>query len=245
MSGTSLMLHGSAYGNGIYSSPSMYTAKGYGDFIALCIVDPKTVTSNKYDIIVSTKVVIQALLPPAKVMIDLGKFAEHWKKMYQPKQIEICHTNLQPKKMRKINKEHLEIQKEKNIEIESEDSSFFSHWILHIEDKDHFKNIGNKITIQYDFSDDYPFQAPFVRLLKPRLERYTGHITSKGAVCLYELTNQGWSPTYGVFSVIQFLKQVILNGGGELSKTSKNYDEFDTKEIKQSFATVTIKHGWK
>ena len=59
------------------------------------------------------------------------------------------------------------------------------------------KKIGCKaITMHIIFPPDYPFSAPFMRVVRPRFAFRTGHVTIGGSICIELLTNSGWNPLY-------------------------------------------------
>ena len=234
MSGTSLMIHGQAHGSGIYTSSSINIALEYGKCIAICWVDPNKTSYNSNNIIVSSEVEIKAV-----VFENIPRNYD-WKKMYEPLS-ENTLTRMNPKKNKKINKEYLMILKEPTIKLEVNDDIFYSRWVLTITDEENLSQIGNSITIEYNFNADYPFHPPFVRMIKPRLKRFTGHITSGGAFCLEELTPQKWSPTNSVYTVIQTIKELIKIGGGELDVNQSLYTH---EEAKISFGKIMKEHGW-
>jgi hypothetical protein len=54
--------------------------------------------------------------------------------------------------------------------------------------------LKNHITLRVAFPPNYPFAPPYVRVIKPRFQFRTGHVTIGGSICMEMLTNMGWSP---------------------------------------------------
>jgi len=50
------------------------------------------------------------------------------------------------------------------------------------------------IVMNIQFPADYPFSPPFCRIIRPRFEFHTGHVTIGGSICMELLTRKGWSP---------------------------------------------------
>ena len=89
----------------------------------------------------------------------------------------------------------------------------------------------------------YPFAPPFVRVVYPRFQFHTGHITIGGSFCIELLTPQGWSSVYKIESLLVQLKALVLAGGARLDETKWNVP-YDLREAKGAFARVARQHGW-
>ena len=248
MSSTQYMKNGAAYGAGIYTSSSLAYATSYGSWIAICIIDKRFIKKNNtthiYVVQNESAIQIKAFIKiKPEINTNLHSFENLFKEKYMPvEQLSLSYTNSGPK-IKRINKEFKLLQKEEGIEVPFDEENFLKKWIIHIKDKINLKNIGGSMTIEYHFVNDYPFSPPFVRMVSPRLEPLTGHITRGGAFCMEDLTNQGWSPSKNAFSVIQTIKELIKVGDGKLHSTNKTPYTFD--EAKASFERIKIQHGWK
>eukprot|EP00539_Tryblionella_compressa_P004586 CAMPEP_0178752912 /NCGR_PEP_ID=MMETSP0744-20121128/11326_1 /TAXON_ID=913974 /ORGANISM="Nitzschia punctata, Strain CCMP561" /LENGTH=424 /DNA_ID=CAMNT_0020406683 /DNA_START=113 /DNA_END=1384 /DNA_ORIENTATION=- len=71
------------------------------------------------------------------------------------------------------------------------------------------------IELEMKFPDDYPFQPPFVRVVKPRFKRQTGFVMN-GALCMELLTKDGWNPINDIESVIVSIRSLLVVGDGRL-----------------------------
>lgn len=61
----------------------------------------------------------------------------------------------------------------------------------------------------------YPFEPPFVRVVRPRFKRQTGFVMN-GALCMELLTNEGWNPINDIESVIVSIRSLLVVGDGRL-----------------------------
>mmetsp|Transcript_7112 Transcript_7112/g.10810 ORF Transcript_7112/g.10810 Transcript_7112/m.10810 type:complete len:505 (-) Transcript_7112:103-1617(-) len=73
----------------------------------------------------------------------------------------------------------------------------------------------NHIELEMSFPDGYPFEPPFVRVVRPRFKRQTGFVMN-GALCMELLTNEGWNPVNDIESVIVSIRSLLVVGDGRL-----------------------------
>jgi ubiquitin-conjugating enzyme E2 Q len=71
------------------------------------------------------------------------------------------------------------------------------------------------VELEMSFPDQYPFEPPFVRVVKPRFKRQTGFVMS-GALCMELLTKDGWNPINDIESVIVSIRSLMVVGDGRL-----------------------------
>jgi ubiquitin-conjugating enzyme E2 Q len=71
------------------------------------------------------------------------------------------------------------------------------------------------IELEMKFPDQYPFEPPFVRVVKPRFKRQTGFVMN-GALCMELLTRDGWNPINDIESVIVSIRSLLVVGDGRL-----------------------------
>mmetsp|Transcript_1506 Transcript_1506/g.2159 ORF Transcript_1506/g.2159 Transcript_1506/m.2159 type:complete len:501 (+) Transcript_1506:226-1728(+) len=71
------------------------------------------------------------------------------------------------------------------------------------------------VELEMSFPDQYPFEPPFVRVVRPRFKRQTGFVMN-GALCMELLTNQGWNPVNDIESVIVSVRSLLVVGEGRL-----------------------------
>lgn len=72
------------------------------------------------------------------------------------------------------------------------------------------------IELEMKFPDQYPFEPPFVRVVRPRFKRQTGFVMN-GALCMELLTKDGWNPINDIESVIVSIRSLLVVGDGRLS----------------------------
>jgi len=71
------------------------------------------------------------------------------------------------------------------------------------------------VEIEMRFPEQYPFEPPFVRVVKPRFKRQTGFVMN-GALCMELLTKDGWNPINDIESVIVSVRSLLVVGDGRI-----------------------------
>eukprot|EP00566_Odontella_aurita_P000721 CAMPEP_0113543216 /NCGR_PEP_ID=MMETSP0015_2-20120614/10038_1 /TAXON_ID=2838 /ORGANISM="Odontella" /LENGTH=545 /DNA_ID=CAMNT_0000443357 /DNA_START=90 /DNA_END=1727 /DNA_ORIENTATION=+ /assembly_acc=CAM_ASM_000160 len=107
------------------------------------------------------------------------------------------------------------------IEPKSEDS--MDLWTIRLFAFDEDSNLSKDLMIlglehvelEMSFPGDYPFEPPFVRVVRPRFKRQTGFVMN-GALCMELLTNEGWNPVNDIESVIVSIRSLLVVGDGRL-----------------------------
>merc|ERR1719421_1563443 len=92
------------------------------------------------------------------------------------------------------------------------------------------------------FPAAFPFTPPFIRVVYPRFQFHTGHVTVGGSICMELLTDHGWLPTYSIESVFVQIRSEICEGGGRIDFA--NMQDYSEAEAKQAFERVARQHGW-
>lgn len=92
------------------------------------------------------------------------------------------------------------------------------------------------------FPAQFPFAPPFIRVIYPRFQFHTGHVTIGGSICMELLTNTGWLPTYSIESVFVQIRNEIIEGGGRIDFSNKS--DYTEAEARQAFDRVARQHGW-
>jgi len=99
------------------------------------------------------------------------------------------------------------------------------------------------ILLEMRFSKDYPHVPPFVRVVKPRFQFRTGHVTLGGSICMELLTNSGWNATNDIESILMQISSELICGGARLDSGSGNY-EYSEHEAWEAFIRAANTHGW-
>lgn len=79
------------------------------------------------------------------------------------------------------------------------------------------------IELEMKFPQQYPFEPPFVRVVKPRFKRQTGFVMN-GALCAELLTKDGWNPVNDIESVIVSIRSLLVVGDGRLQAAAELSD---------------------
>lgn len=99
------------------------------------------------------------------------------------------------------------------------------------------------IELEMKFPADYPFSPPFIRVLRPRFQFRTGHVTLGGSICMELLTKTGWSAGNDIESILIQIRSEMIQGGARLDLT--NGQDYSEHEAHQNFTRVAQQHGWK
>jgi len=104
----------------------------------------------------------------------------------------------------------------------------------------------NYVEISIQFSKDYPFKPPFVRVIEPRFKFRTGNVTLGGAICMEMLTMSGWRAVNSVESVIMTVRAQIgsFDAGGRIEFTTGG-SGYTEREAWEAFYRAANTHGWK
>jgi len=71
------------------------------------------------------------------------------------------------------------------------------------------------VELEMNFPGQYPFEPPFVRVVRPRFKRQTGFVMN-GSLCMELLTTEGWNPVNDIESVIVSIRSLLVVGDGRL-----------------------------
>lgn len=100
------------------------------------------------------------------------------------------------------------------------------------------------ISMEMQFPGDYPFNPPFLRVIRPRFRFLTGHVTVGGSICMEMLTKSGWRPTNDIESILVQVRCEILsdpNASLDLTNPDRAYTE---QEAREAFDRMVIRYGW-
>lgn len=269
-SDTKLMTAGRAYGSGIYLSNSISFSHGYcvnrgisnyGTIMAVFELIGKRQNyikgGNIYVCANDQNLILRYLiwyrnLPTSLISAADKIFAEKGEETKK----SVINTNAVEKRMvRRLTKEITEFQT-KGIEEGNglrisvgDDMSIWKVFMSKFPEgeaitKDLNKRGIDEIELEIRFPPNYPIDPPFIRIVYPRFEYQTGHITSGGSICMDILTHQSWSPIMSMESILVQIRALILEGGGRLDAKQWNL-KYDYQEAQASFRRVAMGHGWK
>lgn len=101
------------------------------------------------------------------------------------------------------------------------------------------------VHLQMVFPGEYPMAPPFVRVLYPRFQFMTGHITTGGSVCMELLTRGGWSPVNTIESVlVQVRTEILSDPKARLDLSMDVSWEYSERDAKLAFDRMCAKYGW-
>jgi ubiquitin-protein ligase len=93
----------------------------------------------------------------------------------------------------------------------------------------------------------FPTEPPFVRVLYPRFQQMTGHVTIGGSICAKVLTTQppsegGWDNKISPIGLFLQIKQNMIEGNAQIDFT--NLTEYDASEAREAYKRALRTHGW-
>merc|ERR1712194_356403 len=80
------------------------------------------------------------------------------------------------------------------------------------------------VVMDVQFPDTYPMSPPFIRVVRPRFQMHTGHITIGGSVCMQLLTPSGWLPSVSLENVFVSIRSEMIEGGGHIDMENSGRD---------------------
>jgi len=98
------------------------------------------------------------------------------------------------------------------------------------------------VLFEMTFPSEYPNKPPFIRVLQPRFQHLTGHITIGGSICMQLLTSSGWSPANSIESIFVQIHCEILTGKPRLD--FNNTSPYSKSEADEAFTRVSQRYGW-
>lgn len=60
------------------------------------------------------------------------------------------------------------------------------------------------------FPENFPFEPPFIRVVKPKFAFRTGHVTIGGSICMESITPAGWSSARSIEGIFMEIISIIL-----------------------------------
>jgi ubiquitin-conjugating enzyme E2 Q len=118
-----------------------------------------------------------------------------------------------------------------------------------------------QILFEMLFPVNFPESPPFVRIIYPRFQQYTGHITVGGSICTPILTQGAsaccWKPEITISTLILTLHSMLINAMNEEGNSAQakvqNYAafphtnpalEYDEQEAREAYIRAATAHGW-
>lgn len=266
MSGTKLMTSGAAYGTGIYLSDSFqfsynYSSRNCSDTIVAVfeVKGNKELYKKSHNIYVvqdDTLLLLRYLLVFGENGYSYNelisrKFGVEMIKETPSKRAERDNT-IPQMCAKRLTREISLLKSQENLGFTFDiDEANMKVWKVYLSDfpeselaNDMKKYNIDNIELEISFPNEYPMHAPFVRVIRPRFIRQTGHITFGGSICLDFLTKESYSPATKLESIIITIKSLLTSGDGRIDP-QKLGDFYSESEAKQAFRAIAANHGWK
>ncbi|CAH8499843.1 unnamed protein product [Schistosoma turkestanicum] len=104
--------------------------------------------------------------------------------------------------------------------------------------------LEDHLGLQFLFTETYPFEPPFVRILYPVIEN--GYVLAGGAICMELFTKQGWSSAYDIESSIMQIAATLVKGRARINFSATN-DQYSLRRAQLSYRGLVQIHeesGW-
>jgi len=98
------------------------------------------------------------------------------------------------------------------------------------------------VLMDMKFPSDYPFSPPFLRVVRPRFQFHTGHVTIGGSICMELLTRSGWSPGNDIESILIQIRSEMISGNARID--FERMQDYTEEEARSAFERVARQHGW-
>ncbi|ESO87820.1 hypothetical protein LOTGIDRAFT_234840 [Lottia gigantea] len=100
------------------------------------------------------------------------------------------------------------------------------------------------INLEMQFPRDYPFSPPFIRVIRPRFQFLTGHVTIGGSICMQMLTKSGWTPSNDIELILIQVRSEILSDANARLAHGKENDVYSLEEAKRAFDRMVERYNW-
>ncbi|KIX99840.1 uncharacterized protein Z520_04476 [Fonsecaea multimorphosa CBS 102226] len=105
------------------------------------------------------------------------------------------------------------------------------------------------IVMEMRFTSQYPFSPPFIRVVKPRFLPFSrgggGNVTEGGAMCMEVLTNNGWSASLTVESLLLQVRLVMSDTERPARLDRRPGTFYNVGEAKAAYLRACRNHGWE
>ena len=108
------------------------------------------------------------------------------------------------------------------------------------------KDVTPGVHMKLTFPPNFPLTPPFVRVVCPRFEQYTAHVTIGGSMCTPMLTMDEWKSDIPPTVLLLHLRTNIIDGEGKINMTNPHlYSELEAREAFMRSSEYHKIHGWK
>lgn len=104
------------------------------------------------------------------------------------------------------------------------------------------------IVFEIHFPTNYPTSVPFIRVVRPRFEFHTGHVTIGGSICTPLLTPSKWTPMT-TDALMRSVLATLDEGDARIQfrpnmHCSRPEQDYTFDEAKDAYNRVAQEHGW-
>lgn len=105
------------------------------------------------------------------------------------------------------------------------------------------------IKFEITFPADFPITVPFVRVVSPRFQFHTGHVTIGGSICTEMLTPSAWQPMT-IASLLRSMLETLKDGNAKIQLVPDYhcgvpFQDYTKHEAQMAFSRVAAQHGWQ
>jgi len=99
------------------------------------------------------------------------------------------------------------------------------------------------IVLELRFPYTFPNDPPMVRVVRPRFEYRTGHVTTGGSLCAQFLAASGWTAQMPMESLLLSVRNLFIDGNAQVANQMPPRD-YEYKEARIAFERAVETHGW-
>jgi ubiquitin-conjugating enzyme E2 Q len=103
------------------------------------------------------------------------------------------------------------------------------------------------IELRMKFPPEYPFKPPFIRVIRPRFQFRTGHVTIGGSICTEMLTDDGWKPVLDIEAIMETIRTTMFDTQSGARIDLGNSTDYSEDEAVAAFNRMVQAHkqsGW-
>jgi ubiquitin-conjugating enzyme E2 Q len=101
------------------------------------------------------------------------------------------------------------------------------------------------IVLEVRFAANHPCEPPFVRVVRPRFEMHTGHVTVGGSICTKLVTTDGWRSDISTEALLRSILENMNDGNARIDmRTAYRSHDYLIDEALAAFKRVAAHHGW-
>ena len=105
------------------------------------------------------------------------------------------------------------------------------------------------IVLELQFPYTFPNDPPMVRVVRPRFEYMTGHVTIGGSLCAQFLTASGWTAQMPMESLLLSVRNLFIDGNAQVANHASDYHpiphlDYGFDEARIAFKRAVETHGW-